>query len=308
MNYKDYMHADIDDKFNYFMSTLTLTNHTPSYWVNWQNVIKNTPEEMKIALHTMDYLIGTKDIKQKAEILFTQQIYLVKLIPILLASRNKIIDVLHINNDNGKFYTETIDFSHPQKEKIPLYISFMDETGLLDFLQNYLKKSLVDYVFGVDTGLDSNGRKNRSGTQNEDILEMNLRHLVANTSLVYKTQATAKYIWENWHIRVPEDKHKTSKGGRRYDGAVYNPKTNVVTVIETNFFSGGGSKLKAVAGEFSNLYQILLTSQQVKFVWISDGHGWESAKNPLHEAFGIIPNIFNLYMVQQGFLKNIVQE
>lgn len=309
MNYEEYISECPENKFNYFMRTRTMTNRTPKYWVNWQNVINKTTEEMKISLNTLNYLIGAKDIKNKAKLLFQEQINLVKLIPILIASRDENIDVLQFSK-NGKFNTYNIDFLHPKVEEIDKYISFMDKSGLLDFLQNYLTSSLIDYVYGVQTGLDSNGRKNRSGTQNEDILENHLSQLIKNNpNLEYKTQAIANYIKYNWGIVVPEELEKNAKGGRRYDGAVYNKQTNKVTIIETNFYSGGGSKLKSVCGEFSNMYaKELSQSSNVNFVWISDGKGWDTAKNPLLEAFNVIPNIFNLMMIQDGFLKKVVDK
>ncbi len=309
MNYQEYISETPEAKFNYFMQTRTMTNRTPKYWVNWKNVIHKTSEEMKIGLNTLNYLIGANDIKKKAKLLFTQQIDLIKLIPILIASRDENIDVLQFSK-NGKLNTYNIDFLHPQITEIDKYVSFMDESGLLDFLQNYLTVSLLDYVYGVQTGLDSNGRKNRSGTQNEDILEFNLSHLVkANPNLTYKTQAVASYIKDNWGVIVPEELEKDAKGGRRYDGAVYNKQTSKVTIIETNFYSGGGSKLKAVCGEFSNMYaKELSLVNNVNFVWISDGRGWDTAKNPMLEAFHIIPNIFNLVMVQNGFLKAVIDK
>ena len=144
--------------------------------------------------------------------------------------------------------------------------------------------------------------------QNEIILEHNLKDVTFNDSnLKYKTQATGKWIEENWGITVPEVLQKGKKGGRRYDGAVLNKNQKSVTIIETNFYGDGGSKLKAVAGEFSSLYETSLRdAHDVKFVWISDGPGWLKAKNPMREAFDVIPVIINLQMVKNGFLKEIV--
>lgn len=308
MNYVEYKKMSPSQKFDYFMNTRISTNRTPKYWVNWQNVIQNTTEQMKIALNTLNYLVKADNIKEKARILFTRQINLVKLIPILIASRDNNIDVLQLNK-NGKLSTYNVDFENPKVENINKYISFMDECGLLDFLQNYINTSLIDYVYGVQTGLDSNGRKNRSGIQNEEILEFNLSNLIdINENIEYKTQATAKYIKKRWGIIVPENlSGKNVKGGRRYDGAVYNKKNDKITIIETNFYSGGGSKLKSVSGEFSDMYsRNLSNSKKINFVWISDGKGWDTAKNPLREAFDVIPNIFNLNMVQNGFLNEVV--
>ena len=43
------------------------------------------------------------------------------------------------------------------------YEKFMEKTGLFDLLSHHLVNNLIDYALGVETGLDSNGRKNRGG-------------------------------------------------------------------------------------------------------------------------------------------------
>ncbi|MBA1433675.1 type II restriction endonuclease [Bombilactobacillus bombi] len=306
MNLVQYLHMKNDDKFAYFLKTRFITNRTPKYWVNWDNVMSNM-QEHELNLNTLNYLVGKDNIKEIAYKLFQQQPQLLKSIPILLASRDLKMDVLTLEKDN-KMSTYTVDFSHPDLHKLNQYLDFMEETGLLHFLSKGLKESLVDYLLGVQVGLDTNGRKNRSGAQNELILSRNLKAITKfNSNLEFITQATAKNIESHWRIKVPEMLQSGKKGGRRYDGAVYNTKQDSVTIIETNFYGSGGSKLKAVAGEFMSLYETSLKdTSNVKFVWISDGPGWDQAKNPLREAFDVIPTIINLHMVKSGMLEEII--
>ncbi|MGQ5708927.1 type II restriction endonuclease [Lactobacillus sp. PSON] len=307
MTFDEYLRSNNDDKFSYFINTLFKTNRTPKYWVNWNKVFKNS-REVEISLNTLNYLVGKKNIKDEARDLFLEQPQLLKCIPILIASRDKVISVFVFDNINS-FSTYNLDFKQPNINEIDKYIDFMDETGLLDFLSEGLNRSLVDYVFGVEVGLDSNGRKNRSGTQNELILELYLKDLCKkNDNLIHKEQVTGKWIEENWSINVPEVIQPGKKGGRRYDGAVYNSKNNTVTIIETNFYNGGGSKLKSVAGEFSSIYETSLRdAPNVKFAWLSDGLGWLTAKNPMREAFDVIPTIINLHMLEDGFMEDIIE-
>ena len=138
---------------------------------------------------------------------------------------------------------------------------------------------------------------------------MYLKKLISEKpQLEYSTQATGKWIEENWNIVVPEVLDSNSKGGRRYDGAVFNKENGSVTIIETNFYNGGGSKLKSVAGEFSSIYETSLRdADNIKFVWLSDGLGWLSAKNPMREAFDVIPTIINLHMLKDGYMKKIIE-
>lgn len=303
MNVSEYLRLSIKDKFDYFMNTRFPTNRTPEYFVNWDKVSNNV-ENYKIGLNTLNYLVGSTNIKEDAARLFSQQPHLIKLIPLLIASRDKVITVLKIDQDMNYY---NLDFEDIDISKIDAYINFMEESGLLNFLRDTVDSNLVDYVYGVEVGLDSNTRKNRSGSQNESILEVNLQRSIKDTNLEYKTQASADYIKNRWGITVPEPLDGGLTGGRRYDAAVFNPELNRVTIIETNYYGGGGSKLKAVAGEFSDMYLTSLRdAKNVDFIWISDGLGWDSAKNPLREAFAIIPNIINLNMVKKGFLRELL--
>lgn len=306
MNLQEYLHLPVQKKFDFFMRTRAKTNRTASYWVNWDNVCNNMKEH-ELNLNTLNYLVGKSNIRQEAKNLFLKQPYLLKSVPIIFANRDSKFDVLEFTENNEmSFYP--LDFNNPDLKQLDKYLNFLEKSGLFNFLQSNLKESLLDYVFGVQVGLDSNGRKNRGGIQNEKILQINLEKLVKDTKLQYLEQATAKKILEKWKIVVPESLDSKQTGGRRYDGAIYNPKTNKVTIVETNFYGGGGSKLKAVAGEFSSIYETSLrAAPNVDFVWISDGLGWDTAKNPMREAFDVIPNIFNLHMVDLGFLKNVAE-
>ena len=306
LSLKEYLSSTVDKKFEYFMENRFKTNRTPSYWVNWDNVLNNM-EKYEISLNTLNYLVGKDNIRYLAANLFKKQPELLSAVPILLATRDEDIEVLDFK-ENGVMYSYNLDFDNPDLSHLEKYLNFIEQSGLFSFLQSKLNKSLVDYVYGVQAGLDSNGRKNRGGTQNEKILEHNLKNItIGNENLVFKVQATGKWIKENWNIVVPEVLEKGKKGGRRYDGAVLNRKQNSVTIIETNFYGSGGSKLKAVAGEFTSLYETSFkNASQIKFIWISDGPGWSTARNPMSEAFAVIPTIINLKMVKNGYLRELI--
>lgn len=289
MNYDEYIKLNNENKFQYFMKTRFSTNRTPSYWVNWHNVLNNM-EQYELSLNTLNYLVGKPNIEEEARKLFTEQPALLKSVPILLATRERNLNVLFFDN-LGEMHAKKINFENPLLENLDEYISFMNTSGLFAFLKNDLKQSLVDYVFGVQAGLDSNARKNRSGSENEKILENNLKIIVnSNTNCDFLTQATRRIIKEKWNIDIPEFLQNDVRGGRRYDGVIYNVLNNKVTIVETNFYGSGGSKLKAVAGEFSSLYETSFKNvKNVNFVWISDGPGWDTAKNPLKEALKLFP-------------------
>lgn len=160
MKFDNYINLDSDERLNVFLSTLSVTNRTPEYYVNWTKVERET-RKFELELNTLNYLIGKEDIYNESLILFTKQPELLKAIPSLIASRDKILDILIIDNqDNMSF--EQLNFSKIDTTRIVDYVVFAEQSGLLDFLQNKANRSLVDYVYGVEAGLDSNARKNRS--------------------------------------------------------------------------------------------------------------------------------------------------
>lgn len=299
MRLKEYRSLNANERLNEFLSSLSITNRTPEYYVNWEKVERET-KKFELELNTLNYLIGKENIYEEALRLFEQQPNLIKAIPSLIASRDKVLDILSID-DNDDMSFERLDFSRIDTERIEDYVIFAENSGLLDFLQNKANRSLVDYVYGVESGLDSNARKNRSGTTMEGILERHVSKLASELGLEWKAQATAAYIKEKWNIEVPVDKSE-----RRFDVAVYSAKNNKLWLIETNYYGGGGSKLKAVAGEFTELSQFVVQSNDdVEFVWVTDGQGWKTAHLPLSEAFGHIVNVFNLNMLKNNYLHDL---
>ena len=300
MDYKTYSSQIAEKRMEYFFSRLSPTNRTPEYYVNWDKVVTNT-KKVEIGLNTLNYLIGKENIRSESKELFLQQPQLLKLVPVLIASRDVTLDVLSFDDqDNMNF--QDIDFNTIDLAKIDEYLDFMDNAGLLNFLQRHAVKSLVDYVFGVEAGLDSNARKNRSGTTMEGIVERNVAKACERLGLEFRAQATSKWMKENWHIRVPVD-----KSIRKFDVAVYDKEQHKVYVIETNYYGGGGSKLKSVCGEFATLNQLINTSEDdVSFVWVTDGLGWETARIPISEAFEVIDNIFNLSMLQEDYFVQLL--
>ncbi|MFS9143763.1 type II restriction endonuclease [Streptococcus infantis] len=300
MKLKNYLIKSPQERLTIFLESLSITNRTPDYYVNWEKVERET-KKFELELNTLNYLIGKKDIYSEAFKLFTKQPDLLKAVPILIASRDRVLDILTIDNDDNMSF-EQLDFKTIDTSRIDDYLKFIEQSGLLNFLQQHANRSLVDYVYGVETGLDSNARKNRSGTTMEGIIERHVSKIAQEQNIEWKAQATAQFIKEKWGVTVPVDKSE-----RRFDVAVYSTEKHKVWLIETNYYGGGGSKLKAVAGEFTELSQFVVTSDDdVEFVWVTDGQGWKTAHLPLAEAFSHIRNIFNLEMLREGFLSELL--
>lgn len=299
MNLQAYLNLSSEERLKIFLNTLSVTNRTPDYYVNWSKVERET-KKYELELNTLNYLIGKDDIYNEALGLFNKQPSLLKAIPSLIASRDKTLDILSIDTDDNMSF-DNLDFAIIDEDRIVDYTNFVDATGLLDFLQKKANRSLVDYVYGVEAGLDSNARKNRSGTTMEGILERTVARVCKEYGLEFKSQATAPFIKDNWGIEVPVDKSE-----RRFDVAVFSKDKHKLWLIETNYYGGGGSKLKAVAGEFTELSQFVTkTTDDINFVWVTDGQGWKTAHIPLEEAFGHIIHVFNLDMLKQGYLYDL---
>ena len=302
MKLKNYLIKSPQERLAIFLESLSITNRTPEYYVNWKKVDRET-KKYELELNTLNYLIGKDDIYFEALRLFTKQPNLLKAILSLIASRDKVLDILTIDNDDNMFFKQ-LNFKTIDASRIDDYMKFIEKSGLLKFLQRHANRSLVDYVYGVETGLDSNARKNRSGKTMEGILERYVSRISKEQKLEWKAQATAKFIKNEWGIEVPVDKSE-----RRFDVAVYSKEKHKVWLLETNYYGGGGSKLKSVAGEFTELSQFVVTSDDdVEFVWVTDGQGWLTAHLPLAEAFSHITNVFNLEMLREGFLAELFRQ
>ena len=177
-------------------------------------------------------------------------------------------------------------------ESVDGVIEYIHGTGLDDVLQNKQIKNLVDYVFGVETGLDTNARKNRSG------------HLMENQVATLFQKAGIQYRQEVYSTEYPE-LSVLGEDKKRFD-FVIETNTNKY-LIEVNFYSGGGSKLNEVARAYSELSPKINALDGFNFVWITDGVGWNSARNKLEEAFYTIPDIFNLTTIIK-FIEQIAKE
>jgi hypothetical protein len=173
------------------------------------------------------------------------------------------------------------------------------KTGIVKLFQNNEIKNLVDYVKGVEVGLDSNSRKNRTGQLMEKIVGLSLKDFCEKNGFELLKQSKAKKIKSEWGIEI-----KVDKSERNFDFAIFNPKSHILKLFETNFFNGGGSKLKTVCGEFKFLYKEL-KAQNIDFIWITDGYGWHKSKLPLEEVYNHNEYVFNLNMLKSGILKEL---
>lgn len=279
--------------FDHLVSTFRSSIKTWDYFVNWNKVFTNSAS-FEIALNKLNYLLGKDDLQGEFYRLYESNPDIAKALPVLLAVRE---NSLEIYNKTSK-ELESYDFSGEGGDANK-YFEFLDKSGLIKLFQRDGIKNLVDYVIGVEVGLDSNGRKNRGGTLMEEIVGLFLEDFCKQNNLKYIPQASPSKIKLKWNFDIVVDKSE-----RSFDFAIYNPQSNKIKLFETNFYNSGGSKLKAVCGEFRSLYDEL-KRQNIEFIWITDGLGWHTAKRPLEETYNHNDYIFNLFMLEDGALNEL---
>ncbi|MBU4347271.1 type II restriction endonuclease [Patescibacteria group bacterium] len=300
--YSDILNCKNNDEiFDFLVANLKPSNMLWSYFVNWEKVLRNT-KQIELALNNLNYLIGKDDFDKELRFLFKENPNLVKVIPALVVrdgSNKKKFKIL-VDYKNKKLVYEDYDFSKEKlsNEDIEKYLKFIKETGLKDLIVNKKIKNLVDYMIGVEAGLDSNGRKNRGGRAMEDIVEAFIIDLCSKKKFKYLKEANAEKIKQELGYDIPVD-----KSSRRYDFVVDNKKE--LFIFETNYYGGGGSKLKSTAGEYRNLFDVL--GEKYKFIWITDGFGWKTTTKPLREAFEHNDYLFNLAMLEKGVLEFLLK-
>lgn len=290
-----------DEVFDYLTGTFTDAVRDWDYFVNWEKVVRNT-QKLKEKLDSLNHLLGVADFDTSFKELLRRKPDLVTAIPSLIvrdgAGSTK-FKILVSENQRNK--AEYFDFTREVKSEaeISRALEFVKQSGLIVIFQPGGVKNLHDYLLGVEAGIDSNGRKNRSGTAMEELIEEQIKSLVSkHQGWDYIPQATSASIKNTWGIELAG-----KPSARRSDFAILAGEK--IVLLEVNIYGGGGSKLKAVAGEFTEL-AARLGRDEVKMVWITDGLGWRTALRPLKRAFDELDFILNLELLSQGALGEAV--
>lgn len=280
--------------FTEWLSTFRDSIATYSYYIDFEKVYGNV-ENIKIELNILNSLIGSKTIEKDFENILLKYPETLKCIPILLAVRNSEISV---SDENGSF---VFDFS-TSKQTVSEYSDFMKNSGLFDLLQNHLVNNLVDYVTGVETGLDSNGRKNRGGHLMEDLVESYIKKTGFEKDKNYFKEMYIHEITEKWNVDLSAISNH-GKMEKRFDFVV---KTeSQIYVVETNFYGSGGSKLNETARSYKTLAGEIDTISGITFVWFTDGNGWQSARHNLEETFDVMENIYCIKDMENGVIGKV---
>lgn len=270
------------DRFNEFMKPLKETHFSLSDYVDFPKVADNV-EAISIKLNQLNYLIGQEDMALAVKRLWEENSKVFTVLDVLIAVRTK--DKKKAIDADGNILLISDYFKSPEQ-----VTTFLNETGLTEVFQKKQIKNLVDYVFGVEVGLDSNARKNRGGHIMED--------LIANIFL----KNGIKFEKEVYYTEFPEIVKALGADKKRFDFVIR--AKHKTYLIEANFYTGGGSKLNEVARSYTELAPKINNVPGYEFVWITDGIGWKDARNKLEEAFVHIPGIYNLSNIN-SFIEKI---
>lgn len=260
------------------------------YYINFDKVYKNV-EENKVEFNMLNSLLGSKNIEEDFINLVTKYPEVLKCIPILLAVRNMEIPAM---DEEGAF----IYNFKKMNQSLEQYIVFMNKTGLFDLLANRGVTNIIDFVLGVETGLDSNGRKNRGGHLMEDLIEGYLK----SEGVEYYKEMYLKDVEEKWGVNL-SSLSNNGKSAKRFDFVV--KTNNMIYGIETNFYTSGGSKLNETARSYKMIAEECKNIEGFKFVWFTDGKGWTSAKKNLEETFDVLDSMYNINDVENGIMKEL---
>jgi type II restriction enzyme len=268
--------------FNLFMSQLQETNQTLDFFCDFDKISANVAE-VEMSLNTLNYLIGKDDLAKGVADIWQRDSKVFEVLSILIAVRDE--GKKPVVDSKGNVVLLRSYFGSAAK-----VVEFLQDTGLADIFKSRRIKNLVDYVFGIETGLDTNARKNRSG------------HIMENTVAKRFRENKINFRQEVYSSEFPE-LSVLGTDEKRFDFYIETP--NKKYLIEVNFYSGGGSKLNETARSYKQIAQEVATIPSVTFVWFTDGKGWNSARNNLRETFDVLETIYNIQDMEMDIMKKL---
>lgn len=282
-------------EFNQWISSFRDSIADYRYYIDFEKIHRNI-DQIKIELNILNSLIGSNNIELDFENLLNKYPEVLKCIPLLLAVRTN--EIYAIDGD-GEF---KYDFKTPNLST-EQYKIFMRKTGLFDLMENHIVNNIVDYATGVETGLDSNGRKNRGGHLMENLVENYILDAGFVKNQTYFKEMKIKEIENKFNLDLSAISNK-GKTVKRFDFVI--KSKNIVYGIETNFYASSGSKLNETARSYKQISQEAQEIKNFVFVWFTDGKGWLDARNNLEETFDVMQHIYNIKDLEEGVINKVM--
>lgn len=287
--------------FNAWLSGFRDSIADYKYYIDFGKVYRNV-EDVKVELNILNSLVGSKDIENEFKALLKRYPEILRAVPILLAKREREI---YCQDENGGFLYKFNPEKYPPNSHVyyERYTYFMRETGLFDLLGNHVINNLVDYVTGVETGLDSNGRKNRGGHLMEDLVESFIKKAGFQKGVTYFKEMYIHQITAKWGIDLSAISNQ-GKMEKRFDFVIKTP--SMIYGIETNFYGSNGSKLNETARSYKTLALESDTIDGFSFVWFTDGKGWNGARHNLEETFDVMEHIYSIDDLENDIIPKVI--
>ena len=284
VNYSKMGYSSLEEYSDDFLNTLLETNHTYEFYVNWEKVYNNLENKVvEISILNSLNKVPANELESKFRDIIVKYSEVVPLLPLILAIRNKKVPIFNVEDKSSKI----INFSK-KGFNVDEIVEFSVKTGLLNLFNNI--DDLYSYLVGTEVGLDTNARKNRSGTIFEDAVGTLLEEKIRNL--------------EGFHI-VKEDDDVDIHRNKRFDYAIY--KNNIPKIVfECNFYNSTGSKPIEVAHAYANL-QTDIDNANLLFIWVTDGQGWNKMFSTLMNVAEEIEFIVN-YTMLDNLLDDILAD
>lgn len=280
--------------FNDWLSKFKTSISDYTYYVDFKKIYKNV-DKVKVELNILNSLIGSRNIEEEFQNILIKYPETLECIPLLLAVRSREI---FVKDEINEYLFKFDKMVYSMKD----YIRFMRESSLFDLLQNHIINNLYDYVLGIEVGLDSNGRKNRGGHLMENLVESYIIKAGYKKDINYFKEMYLKDIEKKWNLDLNEMSGNNTST-KRFDFVIKTDKQ--VYLIETNFYSSGGSKLNETARSYKMLAQESKRVNGVTFIWFTDGTGWNSARKNLEETFNELETMYNIDDLEHGVLEKL---
>lgn len=280
--------------FNVWLASFRASISEYGYYIDFNKVYSNV-DSIKIELNILNSLVGSTDIESDFLQLIRRYPECLKCIPTLLAVRG---NEIFAQDEDGAFLYDFRSMNYSAEQ----YAVFMKKTGLFDLISNHMINNMVDYVLGVETGLDSNGRKNRGGHQMEDLVEGFIRKAGYIKGKNYFKEMYDREIEERFGLDLSALSND-GKAAKRFDFVI--KTSDCIYAVETNFYASSGSKLNETARSYKMLTEEARGIKGFKFLWITDGIGWKSARGNLRETFDVLPTLYNIKELENGVLNRL---
>jgi len=287
VKFKELGFESFDEYLNYFFNTLLLSNKTYDYFVDWTKVKESVNKYLnELSLLNSLIKVPLKDREKRLQNLILQYPQIINVIPLLIAERlkNGKIDIFDFNIE--EIVTFEFNSSHSNKNNVSKIINFCYKTGIFDLFEEV--KDIYDYLLGVEVGLDTNARKNRSGDIFERMCKQKIRKLIPEESYMI--------IENDMHFSLYSTFSKGLGKGKTHDIVIYKNKSPIL-VIECNFYNVSGSKPISIAESYIEMNRVA-QENGVNFLWITDGPAWYQMKEPLLRSMKKIYWILNFKMLK----------